>query len=305
MRSLNPDELPWFLARAFSFVGHGDPWGLAQRLSQRLEAPRRDAAEAWVWLGEDAGVGGEPRAGLVARPTLWPREDPTLQLSLPWFAGDNPAPLVALLRALLDQAAQEAVEIDLSGLDAARCQLLVDALAPLGFGRDRRQTLRFDLADTPPLGRPLVLEGWRLSHDSTFRNFVAEAEGVVIADRRWAFMKRAAGPFTPELWVLAYETLDQPPVGYALAGRQRGGFDGVLQLSALGVARPWRASTEMLRRLVLSLLHDWASQSPMGRVEATLWGEDPKLIAILRSVGFELEESLPVLRRLPDAAALS
>ena len=258
-----------------------------------------------MWLSEEAGLAGEPLAGLAVQPTPWPNEDPTLKLSLPWFAGDHPAPLLALLRTLLERTAQEAVELDLSALDDARRGLLAGALAPLGFAPDQRRSLRFDLSDTPPLGRPLVLEGWRLAHDATFRNFVADAEGVAIGDRRWAFMKRAAGPFTPELWTLAYETLDQPPVGYALAARQRGGFDGVLHLSALGVAQPWRATTEMLRRLVLSLLHEWAAQSPMGRVEATLWGDDPKLIAILRSIGFQVEEQRRVLRRLPDAPGVT
>jgi hypothetical protein len=299
IRSLAPDELPWFLARAFAFVGHGDPWGLAQRLAPRLRSPRRDAADAWVWLPEGPEGTAEPTAGAVVRPNPWLQEDPTVHLALPWFAGDDPSPFVALISALLQRAPQEAAEIDLAALDAVRREALGAALGPLGFCADQRHTLHFHLADTPPLGRPLVLEGWRLERDAPFRTFVAEAEGTPIGDRRWAFMKRAAGTFTPEMWTLAFETLDQPPVGYALGARERAGFDGIWRLSALGVGQPWRATTEMLRRLVLTLLHDWAAQSPLGRVEAQLWGEDPKLIAILRSVGFEVRERVSVLRRVP------
>jgi hypothetical protein len=300
MRSLTLDELPWFLARAFAFVGHGDPWGLAHRLAPRLRSARRDAAEAWVWLPEGAEGTAEPRAGAAVRPNPWLQEDPTLHLGLPWFAGADPAPFVALVSALLERGPQEAVEIDLSTLDAVRRRALGVALGPLGFRADQRHILHFDLAETPPLGRPLVLEGWRLERDAPFRAFVAEAEGMPIGDRRWAFMKRAAGIFTPEMWMLAFETLDQPPVGYALGARERAGFDGVWRLTGLGVGQPWRATTEMLRRLVLSLLHDWAAQSPLGRVEAQLWGEDLKLIDILRSVGFEVRERVPVLRHHPE-----
>lgn len=300
MRPLTPDELPWFLARAFTFIGHGDPWGLAQRLAPRLHGGRREVADAWVWVPTNTGVGVEPSAGVALRPASQQAEDPTLHLAQAWFAGEDPEPLRQLIRALLERLPQEAAELDCSALDAVRMQRLAAALAPLGFLPDHRRLLHFGLADTPPLGHPLVLEGWRLAHDATFRTFVAEAEGVGIGDRRWAFMKRAAGPFTPELWMLAYETLDQPPVGYVLGARARSGFDGVLRLTALGVAQPWRATTTMLRRLALSLLHEWAAQSPLGRVEAVLWGDDPKLIAILRSMGFEVQNPLPVLRKLPD-----
>ena len=301
IRSLSPDELPWFLARAFTFLGHGDPWGLAQRSAARLRDLRRDAGRAWVLdpALEGGGAVGEPAAGVVAWPPDPELDDPTLRLAQPWYAADDAAPFVRLLGELLRRLPHEAAELDLSAIDAGRAAQLVAALAPLGFEPDGLHALAFDLADTPPLGAPLVLEGWRLEADATYRAFVADAEGVELREGRWAWLKRAHGPFTPDLWSLAYETLDQPPVGYALAGRHRGGVDGEVGLTAVGVARPHRGSTEMLRRVVLTLLHELAAESPVGRVRAEFSAGDPKLLRILRSVGFEVGEARPVLRRLP------
>ena len=77
-------------------------------------------------------------------------------------------------------------------------------------------------------------------------------------------------------------------------------MDGELALTAVGVAAGHRDSTEMLRRLVLSVLHELAGASPFGRVRAELSERDPKLVAILRSVGFDVGAPRPVLRRLPS-----
>jgi len=303
IRSLTLDELPWFLARSFAFVGHRDAWGLAQRSVARLRDPRRDAGRAWVLEpasdGEPAAVDADPRAGVVAWPPDADLDDPTLRLAQPWHDGDDPAPFVRLVEEVLRRHPHEAVELDLSALDAGRADRLTAALAGLGFGPDRLRWLAFGLTETPPLGRPLVLEGWRLETDAAFRAFVGRCEGVVVREGRWAWLKRAHGPFTPDLCLLAYETLDQPPVGYALGGRRRPGLDGELALTAVGVAPEHRGSTEMLRRLLLTLLHELAGQSPLGRVRAELSLADPKLVAILRSIGFEVGDVRPVLRRLP------
>jgi len=316
VRSLTPDELPWFLARAFGFIGHRDPWGLAQRSVTRLRDPRRDAARTWVLdtapgdvgangtepaaaAAEPVAAAAEPTAGVVAWPPDPELDDPTLRLAQPWHTGEDAGPFAQLVAELLRRLPHEAVELDLSGLDADRAAHLGAALAPLGFESDGLRALSFDLADTPPLGAPLVLEGWRLERDAAFRAFVAEAEGIALREGRWAWLKRAHGPFTPDLWLLAYEALDQPPVGYVLAGRRRGGIDGELALTAVGVARAHRASTEMLRRLLLTLLHEVAAESPVGRVRTELSTTDPKLVRILRSIGFAVGDVRPVLRRLP------
>jgi hypothetical protein len=293
IRPLASDELVWFLARAFDFIGHRDPWGLARRAVVDLRDPRRDASRSWVY-----GVGDEPTAGVVAWPPDAERDDPTLRLAQPWFVG-HPDAFRALVERVLERHPHEAVELDLAAVPAAEAAAIGEALAPLGFEPDVLYPLAFDLADVPPLGRPLVLEAWRLDVDGAFWAFVAAAEGSAIGEGRWAWLKRAHGRFTPDLWCLAYETLDREPVGYALAGRRRPGVDGELALTAVGVAAAHRGSTEMLRRLVVSVLHELAGASPLGRVRAELSARDPKLLEILRSIGFEVGAARPVLRRLP------
>jgi hypothetical protein len=300
IRSLTPDELPWFLARSFAFVGHRDAWGLAQRSVARLRDPRRDAGRAWVLADGTPGRGGsDPRAGVVAWPPDPDLDEPTLRLAQPWHDGEDPVDFVRLVEEVLRREPHEAVELDLSAVPRASAERLTGRLAPLGFRADRLRALAFDLSDTPPLGRPLVLEAWRLETDAAFRAFVGRCEGMVVREGRWAWLKRAHGPFAPDLCLLAYETLDLPPVGYALAGRRRLGVDADLGLSAIGVAPEHRGSTEMLRRLLLTVLHEFAGQSPLGRVRAELSLTDPKLVSILRSIGFEVGDVRPVLRRLP------
>lgn len=294
IRPLASDELVWFLARAFAFIGHRDPWGLARRAVADLRDARRDAARSWV-----LGVGDEPTAGVVAWPPDTERDDPTLRLAQPWFVTDDAGPFRALVERVLERHPHEAVELDLSAVPADGAAAIAAALEPLGFEPDVLYPLDFDLAEVPPLGRPLVLEAWRLDVDGDFRAFVAAAEGGAIGEGRWAWLKRAHGRFTPDLWCLAYETLDREPVGYALAGRRRAGVDGELALTAVGVAAAHRGSTEMLRRLVVSVLHELAGASPLGRVRAELSARDPKLLEILRSVGFEVGAPRPVLRCLP------
>lgn len=303
IRPLASDELVWFLARAFAFLGHRDPWGLARRVVARLRDPRRDAARAWVLAPDGGGGAGaegpEPVAGIVAWPPDPDLDDPTLRLAQPWYVGDDPTPFVALVVQVLGRHPHEAVELDLAAVPDGAANAVREAFAALGFEADALRPLEFDLVEVPPLGRPLVLEAWRLDVDPEFRAFVAAAEEQPLGDGRWAWLKRAHGRFTPDLWCMAYETLDRPPVGYALAGRRRAGVDGEYALTAIGVAASLRGSTEMLRRLVLSLLHEFAGSSPLGRVRAELSNRDPKLVAILGSVGFEVGDPRPVLRRIP------
>lgn len=295
IRSLAPDELSWFLSSAFAYLGHRDPWGLALRSVDKLREPRRDAARCWVLeLGKD-----RPVAGLVAWPPDVDQDEPTLRLAQAWHQDESPAQFLELLLDVLRRHPHEAAELDLSAMPTARVAALTEALAPLGFHQEQLRTLAFELSEVPPLGSPLVLEAWRYASDTSFRSFVAHAEGHTISDGRWSWLKRAQGPFSPDFCCLAYETLDQPPVGYALAACRRVGVDGEFSLSAIGVAPEHRGSTEMLRRLLLSLLQELAGHSPLGSLRAEFPGADRKLLDIMRSVGFEVGDPRPVLRRLP------
>jgi hypothetical protein len=289
-----PDELVWFLGRSFAFLGHVDPHGLAQRLAPHLRDPRREAGSAFVWQGGD----GVPSAGVFARAPDVDDDDKTVQLSQPWFEGDAEE-FAALVAEVTARNAHESVRLDLPAQSPDRVERLAAALSPLGFDLDVLRPLSFELADTPPLGVPLVLEGWRLDADAAYRELIARAEGWPLSDKRWAWLKRASGPFTPDLWFLASEAPDRPPVGYALCGPRATGVEATFGLTAAGVVAEHRTSTEMLRRLMLTLLHELAGVSPLGRVEAELSSRDPKLIEILRSIGFEVGEACPVLRRLP------
>src|SRR5690606_23900915 len=126
--------------------------------------------------------------------------------------------------------------------------------APLGFRRDRLTRLRFQLSEVPPLGAPLVLEAYTQRDERAFREVYRGAEGRAPSDARWALLKRRSGPFQPDLWFVARETLDQEPVGYAFCGRRSRGVDASYTLDAAGVLQRYRGDSEMLRRLLLSTL---------------------------------------------------
>jgi hypothetical protein len=295
VRVLTPDEIVWFLGRSFAFLGHVDPHGLAGRVAPNLRDPRRDAASAFVWQADAAA----PSAGVIARFPDVDDDDKTVLLSQPWFEGD-PADFAELVRDVAERHAHEAVRLDLPAQSPDRVERLAATLAPFGFDLDVLRPLTFDLADVPPLGAPLVLEGWRLEADTAFRELIARAEGWPLSDRRWSWLKRASGPFTPDLWFLGSEAPDRPPVGYALCGPLTSGVEAVFGLTAAGVVPEHRRSTRMLRRLLLTLLHELSAISPLGRVEAELSARDPKLIEILRSIGFAAGDACPVLRRVPE-----
>ena len=67
----------------------------------------------------------------------------------------------------------------------------------------------------------------------------------------------------------------------------------------MGVLPRYRHDSEMLRRLLLSLLHELSGISPFGTVTADLPDSDPKLIDILASLGFETAERIPLLMKHP------
>jgi hypothetical protein len=295
VRSLQPAELTWFMARSIAFIGHVDPHGVAQRMAPLVRDTRRDAASSFIWqTGE-----GAPRAGIVAMAPDPDDDERTLRMAQPWFDGDA-EDLVRLVTALCDRFDHEAVVVDLVGVPPHRVEQVSAALAGEGFDLDVVTTLRFALADVPPLGRPLTLEAWRPGIDAAARELVSRSEGWSLSDARWAWCKRAYGPFRPDLWFVASEAPDRPALGYALCGARTVGVEATIGLIAAGVAPEHRTSTEMLKRLVLTLLHELAGVHPLGRLETTLSGRDPKLIEIMRSLGFGAEAPRAQVRRLPS-----
>lgn len=294
IRSLLPDEVAWFVSRAVAYLGHSDPRGLSQRLATRLEDPTGDAAHCFVHVS----AAGEPTAGVYLRAPEPEDDDQTLALASAWHAGD-PESLRRLVADLLERHPHEAAVAPLHAVPGDRADELQRVLSGLGFERDELRRLRFPLADVPPIGFPLVLESWTLQVDRGFRELYQRAEAGPVSDRYWAYLKRRHGAFKPDLWFMARETLDQPPVGYALCGTERIDLDARYALNGVGVLQEHRASSEMLRRLVVSTLHELAALSPFGSVDTELSTRDPKLIEILRSLGFEVVEGYVALVRLP------
>jgi len=294
IRSLLPDEVAWFVSRTVAFLGHSDPRGLSQRLAPRLQDLTSDAARCFVH--EDNG--SEPSAGVYVRAPGPEDDDQTLTLVSLWHDGD-PEGLVRLVEAVLERFAHEAAVAPLHALPSTRADELAAVLAELGFRRDAFRRVRFELADTPPLGLPLVLESWAPPVDRAFRELYQRAEATTVSDRYWAYLKRRHGSFRPDLWFIARETLDQEPVGYAWCGAERRGLDAGYVMNGVGVLQAHRDSSEMLRRLVVSTLHELGGVSPFGSIEAELSTSDPKLIDILMSLGFTTVERFEVLVRLP------
>ncbi len=293
IRSLTPDEVAWFVSRAVGYLGHSDPRGLAQRLAPRLRDPATDAARCFVH-----SVEGEPSAGVYVRAPVPEDDDQTLTLVSPWHV-DDPQGLRALVAAMLERFPHEAAAAPLHAVPERVSAELATVLAPLGFRRDEIRRVRFELADVPPLGLPLVLESWSLPLDRAFRDLYERAEARSVSDRFWAYLKRRHGSFRPDLWFVARETLDQDPVGYALCGAERLGLDAGYVMNGVGVLQEHRESSEMLRRLVVSTLNELAGVSPFGTVFAELSTSDPKLIDILMSLGFTTEERFALLVRMP------
>jgi len=294
IRSLLPDEVAWFVSRAVAYLGHTDPRGLSQRLARQLEDAAADAARCFVHASGE----GEPTAGVYLRAPGPDDDDQTLALVSAWHVDDADG-LRRLVAELLDRHPHEAAVVPLHAVPDRRARELQATLTGLGFERDELRRLRFELADVPPLGLPLVLESWSSQSDRAFRDLYQRAEARTIGDRYWAYLKRRHGAFRPDLWFMARETLDQEPVGYALCGSERIDLDARYALNGVGVLQEHRTSSEMLRRLVVSTLHELAGASPFGSVDAELSLRDPKLIDILMSLGFDVVERYTALVRLP------
>lgn len=294
VRSLSPDEVPWFVGRMLAYLGHPDPQGLSLRLASQFKDPRADSRHCFVLTNEDMS----PSAGIFLRAPEPFDDVQTLLFASPWHHDDRGA-LTRLVAELLDTYPHEAAVLELHSLDGRLRRELASDLSGLGFSLDEVQRLRFELSEVPPIGVPLVLSAWTAGADRTFRAFHANAEARTVSDARWAFLKRRHGPFHPDLWFLAHETLDQEPVGYAFCGAKERRLDGEYSLDAVGVRRDLREDSEMLRRLVISTLSELAGMSPLGVVETELSGSDPKLIDILGSVGFERTGRTPLLIKPP------
>jgi len=293
IRALAPDELVWFLARALAFQGHGDPMGLAQRLAPSLKHARRDGRRTFVWLDG----GGPPRAGAHFRAPEPDDDARTARLGPLWHEGDEEEGR-AFVRELLASAPHDAVEVRLDGVPESARARLTSWLAPLGFEPTERIRMRFPLADTPPLGRPLSLDAWTPETDLAFRELYRAAERAGAGEAHWSWLKRQGGRFRPDLWFVARPAPDQEPIGYAFCHGDDA-LDARYRLVAVGVLPAHRGSTEMVRRLVLTTLLELAARSPFGSVDVQADAHDPKLVRILQSLGFDDLGREPRLERRP------
>lgn len=293
IRELAADELVWFVRKALEFAGHADPAGLALKLQARLRHPGSDASRSYALFREQHGV-----AGVNLR--VERRDDAAHRLTLSALWHDQaPEALAELVTRLLTDNPHEVAVVPLHLLAEEQCVALSQLFARLGFIRERHVRLRFELSEVPPLGVPLVLEAYRQEDEQAFRGVYQAAEQRPASAAHWAYLKRKGGRFTPDHWFLGRETLDQEPVGYAFCSRERRGLDSRFTLDGAGVLPRYRQDSEMLRRLVLSVLHELSGSSPLGTVEAELPDSDPKLIEILASLGFERVERVPLLIKRP------
>lgn len=294
IRSLQPDELAWFMRQALTFVGHPDPRGLAARLDRQLKDASLDADRCVVY----APRSGPPKAGVYVVTTGGGYGAREVQLRSVWH-DDDPEALTQLVERLLERESAEAALVALHLLSDARARELTELFRPLGFRRDDRRNMRFELTDVPPLGLPLVLEAWEPASEAEFRELHADSEGRTVGDVGWSYLKRRGGAFQPDLWFAAREALDQPTVGYAFVSTNSRELDSTYALTGMGVRQRYRGDSEMLRRLVLTLLHELSGRSPAGVVDTVVGESDPKLITILGRLGFETTERTPALVKLP------
>lgn len=281
------------MRQALSFAGHADPGGLALKLHPMLKAPGHDDSLSFALLEDGVAL-----AGVTMRLARNSDGVQTLRLSNVWH-DDAPQALGHLTSHLLAKQQHEVAMVHLYSLPEAACAELTQVLGPLGFVRELHYVLKFELSEVPPLGTPLVLEAYRPADEPIFREVYHEAEGLPARGTQWAYLKRKGGRFTPDHWYIGRETLDQDPVGYAFCSRTRHGIDASFSLDGVGVLPRYRHDSEMLRRLLLSLLHELSGISPFGAVTADLPDSDPKLIGILASLGFETVERIPLLMKHP------
>lgn len=294
IRSLAPDELEWFIASSYAFLEHSEPRSFARRAVGLLRDPELEADRSFVLFDD-----GMPVAGMYVLAPAPDEDDQNLYLSNVWFSR-SVEDLKTLTQWVLRKNPHEAVHYPLHNVSPERQQELVAMFEEWGFSLAKACDLEFKLADLPPLGLPLVLEAWLDEADPLFKEVYTKAEGYEPSDQQWAYFKRWRGRFVPDLWFIARETLDQYPVGYAFFGAHRTGVDGEYYLTAAGVLTEYRDSSEMLKRLVLSGMHELAARSPFGSIRTTLLERDPKLIRIFEMLGFYSVGRYPVLHKVPS-----
>jgi hypothetical protein len=283
IRTLVADEVVWFLSRAYAFLGHSDPWRFASRAVNQLRDVHKEASRCYVYSKGDS----VPVAGVYVVAPDHDEDEHSLRLHHLWY-DETPQHLVALLTEVFANHSYEAAYAPLLNEPSSKVGYLHELLAGFGFELGDYRDLIFELSEVPPLGTPLVLEAWNLTLDDEFRSLFEMAEAKRVSDAYWSWLKRWRGPFSPDLWFVARETLDQSAVGFAFCGSKRQGVDGSYYLTAVGVRKEFRGTSEMLRRLIVSVLLELSAQSPLGRIETTLSTRDPKLIDILLSLGFEV-----------------
>ena len=259
-----------------------------------LRDPELEADRSFVLFDD-----GMPVAGMYVLAPAPDEDDQNLYLSNVWFSR-SVEDLKTLTQWVLRKNPHEAVHYPLHNVSPERQQELVAMFEEWGFSLAKACDLEFKLADLPPLGLPLVLEAWLDEADPLFKEVYTKAEGYEPSDQQWAYFKRWRGRFVPDLWFIARETLDQYPVGYAFFGAHRTGVDGEYYLTAAGVLTEYRDSSEMLKRLVLSGMHELAARSPFGSIRTTLLERDPKLIRIFEMLGFYSVGRYPVLHKVPS-----
>ena len=280
IRTLAPDELTWFLSQSLRFLQHSDPQGLALRFNKHIHDKEAEADTSFVLIEH------EPLAGVHVIAPQQDDDDQNLYLSHVWYSQAE-ADLERLLRHVFARHHYEAVHFPLFNFSEMHMGSVKNVFEKLGFALEGACDLDFDLAELPPLGTPLILEAWDLGADDAFQTFFEVAEAKKVSDDYWAWLKRWRGKFSPDYWFITRETLDQDPVGYIFFGAHSQGIDGLYYLTAAGVLPEHRHSSEMLRRVVLSGLHELASLAPLGQVETTIATDDPKLIRIFESLGFD------------------
>ena len=297
IRSLAPDELEWFIAAYYDFLGHSNPRGFAKRAISSLHNVEEEANKSFILFAD-----GYPLAGAHVLAPEQSDDNQNLYLSHVWFEG-SPADLAKLIAYVLAKHSHEAVYAPLFNVSTERLERLTPVFREADFVLEHNYDLEFDLSDLPPIGMPLVLEAWSDESEALFRRVFSQAERYAPSDRFWAWLKRWRGAFSPDLWFVLRETLDQEPVGYAFYGAYQGmsqeGVEGVYYLSAAGVMPEYRDSSEMLRRVLLSSMHDLASRSPFGRIQTSATRQDPKLIRIFESLGFRVINSYPSFVQKP------